>query len=85
MSIFTSWIITVGVFAGVFGVGKFLQYRERQQRLTRRMTAAIREDMARGAAAGAGIASPVSYWETSTFGTRYGEVTNYERQSRIRA
>jgi hypothetical protein len=42
MSIFASWIVTLGFFFVLFLVGKLLQYKERREKITKRATDAIR-------------------------------------------
>jgi hypothetical protein len=79
MSIFASWLVTVGFLFGVFLVGKYLQNKERSERMTDKATQAIRKDMMHDAVvAAAGRAS----WESTTLGTRYGRPTEYERRSK---
>jgi hypothetical protein len=80
MSMFGAWVATLAFFFVVFLIGKYLQIKERQDRLTRRASEAIRNDMVQSAMAGAGAAGS---WESSTFGTRYGRLTQYERQSKF--
>ncbi len=76
MSIFASWVATLAFFGAVFGFGRFLQIRERQNKVNKKVTEAIYQSLSHGAAAGAGTATS---WEASTaFGTRYGKPTEYE-------
>jgi hypothetical protein len=73
MSILGSWVVTLAFFFVVFLVGKYLQYREKQERITSRANDAIRrqftEEVIRRTAEGR---API-------LGTLYGDTTAYEK------
>jgi hypothetical protein len=82
MSIFASWIVTIAFFFVAFLIGKLLQYKERQEKITRRATEAIRQDIMNQ--------SMHSYYrakadrEPYVFGTIYGNPTQYEKHTPTR-
>jgi hypothetical protein len=77
VSILGSWIITLAFFFALFLIGKLIQYRERQERITKKATDAIR----RG---NTDIDFYAKRWESSTLGTIYGRPTQYERRQSAR-
>ena len=69
MSIFGSWVVTLAFFFVLFLVGKYLQTRERSNKLTRKAEAALRAEM-----------RPQSWEPGSMYGTIFGSPTQYERR-----
>jgi fatty acid desaturase len=75
MSIIGSWIATLAFLFVLFLVGLYLQHKEKQDKLTRRASEAIRHEMT---AAAASVGAP------PVFGTLYGNLTQHERRTRER-
>jgi hypothetical protein len=78
LSVFGSWVITLAFFFVLFLVGKLFQYRERQEKITKKSNEAIRAD----------LRSDLDFygkrWDSSTLGTIYGRPTQYERRQSAR-
>ena len=67
MSIFGSWIVTLAFFFVVFLIGKYLQSREKTNRLTNKVEDALRKEV-----------HPTSL--EPALGTIFGGPTQYERR-----
>ena len=65
ISVFGSWVVTLAFFFVIFLVGKYLQNRERSQKLTKKVEDALRREVRADGA---------------QYGTRYGNPTEYERR-----
>ena len=79
VSIFGAWAITLGFFCAVFVVGLYIQHREKQDRINRKVSDAIHQDLVREAMLKAMGASKAATENPSIFGTLYGRATDYER------
>ncbi|HEV2402496.1 MAG TPA: hypothetical protein VGS27_36540 [Candidatus Sulfotelmatobacter sp.] len=83
VTVFGSWVVTLGFFFGVFLFGKYLQHRERQEKITKKLNDALRRDFVQSAMQGRSVFYGAGYTvdpTVSTLGTRYGEPITYERR-----
>jgi hypothetical protein len=78
MSIFASWVATLGFFFVAFLIGKFLQYREKSERLTRKMEDVLRQEVHPHPMATVVVPSQ----ESLILGTIFGGPTRYEKEHR---
>ena len=65
MSVFGSWVVTLGFLFVVFLAGKVLQYKEKRDRITKRAQEAITRE---------------NFVTVPNLGTLYGGPTQYERR-----